>query len=71
MKTIMNNGRQRSEEYGEFKGSVSTKLDMLFVEIKDLRKDVDSLKGWKFWSMGFGAAAGLFATFVRDFFTKK
>ena len=67
----MPNGRQRSESFGEFKGSTSTKLDILFVEIKELRKDVDDLKGWKFWAMGFGAASGFLAGFFKDMFIRK
>ena len=67
----MPNGRQRSENYGEFKGNTAAKLEILFVEIKEMRKDVEDLKGWKFWSMGFGAASGFLAGFFKDMFMKK
>lgn len=60
-----------SEEYGEFKGSTSAKLDMLFSEIKGLRKDVDGLKQWKAWAVGLGAGAGFVAGVFRDFLIKK
>ena len=66
------------EQYGEFKGTVSTKLEILFIEIKEsklsldeVRKDIKDLQGWKAWSLGFGAAAGFMAGIFKDIFLKK
>ncbi len=71
-----------SEEYGEFKGSTSTKLEIIFGELKDfkkytyeqldqLNKDVGDLKGFKMWTLGFGAAAGFIAGFFKDLIFRK
>jgi hypothetical protein len=55
-----------SEQYGEFKGSTSTKLEILFLEVKALRSDVNDLKGFKAWAVGFGAAAGFLGAFIKE-----
>ncbi len=71
-----------SEEYGEFKGSTSTKLEIIFTELKDfkkftyeqldqLNKDVEDLKGFKMWTFGFGAAAGFVAGLFKDLLFRK
>lgn len=59
------------ETYGEFKGSTSAKLEIIFNEIKGLRQDVNDLKTWKAWTLGAGAVAGLVAGFLRDIIIRK
>jgi len=61
----MNNNK--SQEYGEFKGKTEAILTDILGEIKGLRHDVDSLKGWKSYTIGIGAMAGLVAAFLKDF----
>ncbi len=70
------------EEYGEFKGSTSTKLEIIFNELKDFKafayekfekmdNNINDLKGFKAWALGFGAAAGFIAGIFKDLFIKK
>lgn len=59
------------ETYGEFKGSTSAKLEMIFIEIKTLRSEVNDLKTWKAWTLGAGAVAGMVAAFLKDILLKK
>ena len=70
--------RSDIEQYGEFKGNTSAKLEILFIEIKEtktsieeVKKDIQDLQGWKAWSLGFGAAAGFVAGFFKDVLLKK
>lgn len=57
-------------EYGEFKGSTETTLKLILEEVQGLRCDVDSLKSWKAYTMGLGAAAGFISAFFKDLFFK-
>lgn len=67
-----------AEQYGEFKGTTSAKLEMIFTELKETRKDiqtlyskVNALNEWRSWTMGLGtflgAMAGFFAGVLKDF----
>ena len=56
------------ESYGEFKGSTSAKLDMLFKlmnttneNVTSLQNDVQDLKDTKTWSLGWLSGVGIFA----------
>jgi hypothetical protein len=59
--------RSSNDNYSEFKGSTSAKLDILFDEIKGMRKDIDDLKNFKSWTLGAGALAGFLAGVLKDF----
>ncbi len=63
----MNNS---NESYGEFKGSVDTKLKIIFEEVKILRQQVSELQNFKFYAMGIGAAAGFAASYVKGWILK-
>lgn len=54
----------------EFKGNTSAKLDILFSEIKALRKDVDTLKQWKAWVIGVSAAISFAVGLLKDYLAK-
>ena len=62
----MENVGIQPQQYGEFKGSTEAKIDLILTEIKGLRTDVDTLKSWKAYTLGFGAMAGFAAAFLRD-----
>ena len=55
-----------SDSYGEFKGSTSAKLDIIFSEMKELRTSVEDLKSFKAWTLGAGAVAGFIAGMFKD-----
>lgn len=66
--------RDNSEEYAEFRGSTSAKLEIIFNEIKGLsdnvnrlNDEINSLKQWKAWTLGMGATAGFLAGVLKDF----
>lgn len=72
------NNELDAEQYGEFKGNTSAKLETIFYEIKGLRADVNSLNTrvnalneWRAWTMGLGtvlgALAGFFTGMIKDF----
>ena len=68
---MLNNKTRETEELYEFKGSTSAKLEILFIEVKGLRKDVNELKSWKSWVVGLGAGAGAITSLFTDWLIKK
>ena len=59
-----------SEEYGEFKGTTNTKLEIIYKEVISLRCDVNELKGWKAYVIGVGSVVGFLGGFIGNFFKK-
>ena len=68
-------GQVDAEQYGEFKGNTSAKLEIIFGEIKALRAEVQSLSNWKNWTMGasaiIGAVGGFLFSLLREFINLK
>lgn len=69
------------EQYGEFKGNTSAKLEIIFNMMRDqridtaaLKTDVQSLKDTRVWSMGWlsgvGLVTGIIGAFVKERFLK-
>lgn len=65
------NNNHFKEEICEFKGGTNAKLDIIYGEIKGLRKDVDELKNWKAYTMGIAAVVGFIAASLKDWFFKQ
>lgn len=54
------------ENVSEFKGSTSAKLDIIFVELKEIKGDVKDLRDFKARMLGMATLAGFAAGFIKD-----
>jgi len=66
----MNRNNFKSE-VSEFKGSTGAKLDIIFAELTEIKRDVKGLKEWKAYVLGISAAVAFIVSLARDWFFKR
>jgi len=59
------------QEVSEFKGSTSAKLEMIFCQLEEIKKEVKDLSNFKSKMVGMATLAGFAAGFLKDWIFRK